>query len=231
MVNKKNTWRYTLKAAFPHTIPVLLGFLVLGIAYGLLMDSKGYGIMWSVPMSLLCFCGSMQFVAVSLLTTVFDPLQAFILSIMVNARHIFYGISLLEKYKGIGKIKSFLIFTLCDETYSIVSSVTPEEGINKKKFYFLISLLDYSYWSLGTLIGGLFGTLVNFNTEGIDFVLTALFVVLFMEQLKKKENIKFGIIGIICSLLALLIFGSENVVIPAMVFIMLVLIIWRKKEC
>ncbi len=231
MKNEKITWKYTLKVAFPHTIPVLLGFLVLGIAYGLLMDSKGYGIMWSVPMSLFCFCGSMQFVAVSLLTTVFDPLQAFVLSIMVNARHIFYGISLLEKYKGIGKIKAFLIFTLCDETYSIVSSVEPEEGVDRRKFYFLISLLDYLYWSLGTFIGGLFGTFVNFNTEGIDFVLTALFVVLFMEQLKKKENIKFGIIGLVCTLIALLIFGSGNVVIPAMVFIMLTLIVWRKKEC
>lgn len=223
--------KVAFKAAFPHTIPVLTGFLVLGIAYGVLMQTKGYGTLWAVAMSAIAFCGSMQFVAITLLTTVFNPVEAFLLSLMVNARHLFYGISMLEKYKGLGKIRSFLIYTLCDETFSIASSTNPPQNINRKYFYFAISFLDYSYWILGTFIGSILGTFILFNTKGLDFVLTALFVVLFLEQIRSKENRISGCLGVACTILSLVLFGTDNLVIPAMILILSLSLIWRKKLC
>lgn len=221
----KDKYLKALKFAFPNTIPVLTGFLALGTAYGILMASKGFAVYWSVAVSALCFGGSMQFVAISLLTTAFDPLQAFLLSIMVNARHLFYGISLLQKYKGMGFIKNFLIFWLCDETFSVVSTVEPPSDIDRKAFYFWVSILDYSYWIVGTTIGGIIGGLIEFNTNGLDFVLTALFVVLLIEQWKKKENRIFAIIGVVGTIISRLIFGADNVVIPAMIIIVFMIIV------
>ena len=218
-------------AAFPLTIPVLTGFLVLGMAYGVLMQSKGYGILWSVLMSAIAFCGSMQFVAITLLTTTFHPMQAFLLSLTVNARHLFYGISMLDKYKGLGKIRGFIIYTLCDETFSISSSVTPPDGIEKKYFYFSISFLDYIYWVLGTFLGGLVGGVISFNTKGLDFVLTALFVVLFMEQMKKQDNRISGFLGVASSVAGLILFGANSMIIPSMIILLLVLLLGRKKLC
>jgi len=229
--SNKNRFLRALSAAFPHTIPVLAGFLVLGIAYGVLMLEKGYGPQWSVLMSAVAFCGSMQFVAITLLTTAFHPLEALLLSFLVNARHLFYGLSMLQKYKGFGKIKPFLIYTLCDETFSIVSSVNPPEDIDPKYFYLCISLLDYCYWVFGTLLGGLLGNLIPFNTQGLDFALTALFVVLFIEQVKKGKNWIFGLIGIACALLSRVVFGADNMVMPALALILITLIAGRKKLC
>lgn len=218
-------------AAFPVTVPVLTGFLVLGMAYGVLMQTKGYGTFWAVLMSAIAYCGSMQFVAITLLTTIFNPVQAFLLSLMVNARHLFYGISMLDKYKGLGKIRGFLIYTLCDETFSLSSSVEPKENISKKYFYFAISFLDYIYWIVGTFLGGVLGNFITFNTEGLDFVLTALFVVLFLEQMKDRKNWIIGGIGVIATVLCLWLFKADNLVIPSMVLILVVLLIRRKKLC
>ncbi len=229
--DKKNAFTRALSAAFPHTLPVLAGFLVLGIAYGMLMLEKGYGPQWSVLMSAVAFCGSMQFVAITLLTTAFQPLEALILSLLVNARHLFYGLSMLDKYKGFGKIKGLLIYTLCDETFSIVSSASPPEGIEPKYFYLSISLLDYLYWVFGSLLGGLLGGLMPFDMKGLDFALTALFVVLFLEQMKKKGNWMLGLIGIGCALLSRFVFGSANMVLPALAIILITLLAGRKKLC
>lgn len=223
--------RAALRAAFPVTVPVMTGFLCLGLAYGVLMQTKGYGPLWSVLMSAIAFGGSMQFVAITLLTTVFDPLQAFLLSVMVNARHIFYGLSLLEKYRGLGRVRGFLIYTLCDETFSLVSSLEPPEHVERREFYFWISLLDYSYWIIGTALGGLVGGFVPFDTTGMDFALTALFVVLFLEQWYRRENRPAGVAGILCAAAALALFGPDNLVIPAMLLILLVLLGGRKHLC
>ena len=233
MLEQHNRKRFihALSAAFPHTLPVLAGFLVLGIAYGMLMLDKGYGPEWSVLMSAVAFCGSMQFVAITLLTTAFQPLEALILSILVNARHLFYGLSMLDKYKGFGKVKAFLIYTLCDETFSIVSSVNPPEGVEPKYFYLGISLLDYLYWVSGTLIGGLIGSWMPFDMKGLDFALTALFVVLFIEQMKKRENWLLGLIGIACALISRFVFGADNMVLPALGIILVTLLAGRKKLC
>jgi len=219
------------RAALPATIPVMTGYLCLGMAFGVLMKTNGYGVVWSVLMSLMCFAGSMQFVTITLLTTAFDPFQAFLLSIMVNARHIFYGLAVLEKYKGLGKLRAFLIFSLTDETFSLVSTLEPPEGVERKDFYFWLSLLDYSYWVTGSAIGGLLGGLLTFNTTGLDFALTALFVVLFMEQWKKQANRPAGLIGIACTVVSLVVFGADNLVIPAMVLIMAVLLGGRRALC
>jgi len=228
---KNETFKSAFKAAFPHTIPVLTGFLVLGAAYGVLMLKSGYSALWSVMMSALAFCGSMQFLAITLLTTVFDPIQAFLLSLMVNARHLFYGLAMLNRYKGMGRARAFLIYTLCDETFSIVSSIDTPEGVDKKQFYLSISLLNYIYWVSGTLIGGILGNFISFSTRGLDFALTALFVVLFIEQVKKKENRVSGLIGILAAALGLTLFGAGNMVIPSMAFIMIILMAGREKLC
>ena len=227
----KSEKRIALAAAFPHTIPVLTGFISLGMAYGVLMQKNGYGVIWSVLMSAIAFCGSMQYVAITLLTTTFHPLQAFLLSLMVNARHLFYGLSMLSKYRGLGRVKNFLMYTLCDETFSIACSVEPPNGVSRKYFYFFLSLLNYLYWIAGTFLGGLIGNLITFDTEGLDFALTALFVVLFLEHWKKKENRIYGILGIVCAVIALIVVGADRFVIPAMVLILFVLTIGRKKEC
>lgn len=216
------------RAAFPYTIPVLTGYLALGFAYGVLLQSKGYGVGWAVLMSVAVFGGSIQYIAVDLLSIPFDPLQAFLMSILVNARHIFYGLSMLQKYKGLGKKRPLLIFWLTDETFSLNSSIEVPENIDRGKFYFWVSLLDYSYWIMGGFLGSIAGELIHFNTEGMDFVLTALFVVLFLEQWKVKEHRLACIIGLVCTFASRMIFGAGNLVIPAMVFIMICLLAIRK---
>lgn len=218
-----------LKAALPVTIPVFTGFVFLGIAYGVLMNSKGYGVGWTVLMSLFAFAGSAQYVAITALTTAFNPLNALLLTLMVNARHLFYGISMLDKYKDAGRIKPYLIFGLCDETFSLVYSTEPPEGIDRRWFMFFITLLDHFYWVLGSAIGGLLGYMVSFNMKGLDFVLTALFVVIFASQWKSSRNHKPAVIGVLCSILCLLLFGPEHFIIPAMVAIILVLTAFRKQ--
>lgn len=228
-MDRDKQFRKALRSAFPCTIPVLSGFILLGITYGVLMDSKGYGVVWAVAMSAIAFCGSMQFVAITLLTVVFNPVQAFLLSLLVNARHLFYGISLHDKYKGLGKARFILIYLLCDETFSIVSSINPPQEINRKYFYLSISLLNYAYWITGTLIGGLLGSMFSINTAGLDFVLTALFIVLFMEQMKARENRLPGMIGIVCSVAMVFIFGASGMVVPSMVAIA-TLLVWRRKH-
>lgn len=220
-----------VKAAFPHTIPILTGYLAVGLAYGVLMDAKGYNFLWAGFVSGFAFCGSMQYVAITLLTTVFDPLQAFILSLMVNARHLFFSLALLPKYRGLGKVKYFLIYTLADEQFSLASSVEPPEDMEPERFYLAIHLLTWCYWVGSSMLGGLVGSLITFDTTGIDFALTALFVVLFLEQVIKKENRSSGAIGLVCSVAALAVFGADSMVIPAMVLSLAVLLLGRKKLC
>ena len=217
-----------LRAAFPATVPVMTGYLCLGFAYGLLMVSQGFSPVWPILMSLVVFGGSIQFLAVSLLASAFDPVATFFLSVMVNARHIFYGLSMLEAYRGTGAAKLPLVALLTDETFSVVSATEPPEGVLKKDYCLWVSFLDYLYWVGGTAAGAFLGNLLTFDTTGMDFALTALFVVLFMEQWKKKDNRFSGLVGIAASALALALFGAESMVIPAMVMILIVLLERRK---
>lgn len=220
-----------VRAAFPHTIPIMTGYLAVGLAYGVLMASKGYNFLWSGFVSAFAFCGSMQYVAITLLTSVFDPVQAFLLSLMVNARHLFFSLALLPKYRGAGRLKFFLIYTLSDENFSLSSSVEPPEDIDPPLFYFAMSFLTWLYWVVFSMVGGLAGSLLTFDTTGIDFALTALFVVLFIEQVMKRENRASGGIGLACSVAALAAFGADSMVIPAMVLTMAVLLLGRRKLC
>ena len=218
-----------LRAAFPATIPVLTGYLCIGMAYGLLMANAGYGIFWALLLSLLCYAGSMEFVAVSLLTAGFDPVQALLMALMINARHAFYGLSMLEKYRGTGWARPFLIFSLTDETFSLVSTLEPPDGVTRRDFYFWISLLDYLYWQMGSVLGALIGGLLPFDTTGLDFALTALFIVLFLEQWRKRENRPAALIGLGCTAVSLAVVGADRLVIPAMVRILAVLLGGRTK--
>lgn len=220
-----------LRAAFPATLPVLTGYLCIGMAYGLLMANAGYGVFWALLLSLLCYAGSMEFVAVSLLTAGFDPVQALLMALMINARHAFYGLSMLEKYRGTGWARPFLIFSLTDETFSLVSTLEPPDGVTRRDFYFWISLLDYLYWQVGSVLGALIGGMLPFDTTGLDFALTALFIVLFLEQWRKRENRPAALIGLGCTAVSLAVVGADRLVIPAMVLILAVLLGGRNKLC
>lgn len=218
------------KAALPFTLPICIGFLFLGISYGLLMQSLGFSFVYPMVMSLLIFAGSMEFVAANLLLLAFDPLHTFLLTIMVNARHIFYGISMLEKYRNCGYKKLYLIFGMCDESFSINCTVTPPQDVDKGWFMFFVTLLNHFYWVLGATLGGLLGTVVHFNTKGIEFVMTALFVVMFINQWEETKKHGSAMIGIGCSFVCLLLFGSQNFMLPSMVGIIVCFSFSRENE-
>ena len=218
-----------MKAAFPHTIPVLTGFAFLGAAYGILMSTAGYNWAWTLLASSVVFAGALQFVGIGLLAAAFDPLLAFLIAISVNARHLFYGISMLGKYGSAGKIKPYLIFGMCDETFSILCSTKPPPNVDKRAFMLSVTLLNQSYWVLGSVAGALIGPLLTFDTRGIDFVMTAFFVVIFLNQWQTKKNRSPALIGVGAALASLLIFGAENFIIPAMALIVLSLTVFRKK--
>ncbi|NLP00651.1 MAG: branched-chain amino acid ABC transporter permease [Clostridiaceae bacterium] len=217
-----------LKAAFPHTIPVMTGYLFLGAAFGILLNSKGYHFGWAILMSFFIYAGSMQFIAVNLLTVAFNPINAFLITLIVNARHLFYGVSMLKNFKGIGSLKPYLIAGLTDETYSILCSTEPPDGIDKTWFMFFITLLNQMYWVIASAAGGLIGSLFTFDTMGIDFVMTALFVVIFINQWKSEKKHIPAITGVAVSVICLLIFGPENFIIPSMALIVLALTVFKK---
>jgi len=194
----------------------MAGFLFLGIAYGVLMHSIGLGAGWTFLMSFLVFAGSMQYVAITFFTAYFNPLYALAVTLMVNARHIFYGLSMLDKIKDAGPFKPYIIFALCDETFSILCSAEIPEGVDRGFFMFFVAFLNRWYWILGSLCGVLIGNILTFNTQGLDFTLTALFVVIFLNQWMKPENRSSSLIGVGCSLLCLILFGPNRFIIPAM---------------
>ena len=216
------------RAAFPHTIPVFTGYLVLGISYGVLMTASGFPFWLPMLTSLSIFAGSMEFVLVNLLLSGFDLLQAFLMTLLINARHLFYGIAMLDRYKGMELKKLYLIFGLTDETFSINCSMDPPEGVDRGWFCLFVTLLDHSYWFLGAALGGVFGSILHFNTEGLDFVMTAMFVVIFLEQWKKDTNHLSALIGLALPVGCLLLFGAERFMIPAMAAILLGLTLVRK---
>ena len=221
--------RKAFKAAFPYTIPVFLGYICLGIAFGVMLSAKGYHPAWAFVMSVSIFAGAMQFVMVSLLTPPVHILSTIILTLTVNARHLTYGLSLLSKFKNMGKKKLYLMFGLTDETYSLLCSIEPPEDVDKSWFYFFITILDHSYWITGSVIGAVAGSLFQFNSAGIEFSMTALFVVIFINQWENQKNHFSAISGIIISIICLVLFGSGNFLIPAMICILFCLILMKKR--
>ncbi|WP_156177989.1 azaleucine resistance protein AzlC [Bacillus sp. SA1-12] len=227
MKNKNQIW-IAFRSAFPYTVPILAGFVFLGIAYGIFMNSLGFDAIYPILMSLLIFAGSMEFVAANLLLIAFNPINALFLTFMVNARHLFYGLSMLDKYRGTGKKKPYLIFGLCDESFSINCTADIPKNVDNGWFMFFVTLLNHSYWVIGSAIGGIFGSFVRFNTEGLEFVMTALFVVIFIEQWMKEKKHHSALTGLGLSTVCLIIFGGTNFIIPAMLAILGILTILRK---
>ena len=218
-----------LKCAFPKTVPIFAGFWFLGISYGIMMRTQGFSFLYPTLMAITIFGGSLEFVAASMLLGAFAPLQTLLVSFMIQARHLFYGIAMLEKYKGTGWKKPYLIYAMCDESFSINCSAEIPPDVDKGWFMFFVSLLNQSYWVSGAMIGGLLGPLVKFDTEGLSFVMTAMFVVIFLDSfLKEKQHISSAI-GIGASVLCLVIFGSESFMIPTMVCITVLLTLSRRQ--
>lgn len=225
---KRQTIGRAFQAAFPYTIPILTGFLFLGITYGIYMRVSGFSFWYPMVMSLTIFAGSVEFVAANLLLGAFNPLQALALTLMINARHLFYGISMLDKYKNTGWKKFYLIFGMCDESFSINYTANIPADVDRGWFMFFVTLLNHCYWVVGATLGGLFGTMIPFNTEGLEFVLPAMFVVIFMDQWLKETNHTSGILGLALSLLCLLAFGPSDFIIPSMLAILAILTLLRK---
>ena len=217
------------KAAFPLTMPVFAGYLVLGMGFGILLSAKGYSFLWALVMSLTIYGGSAQYVAVDLLSGGASLISTALLTFMVNARYLFYGVSMIEKYKHIGKIKPYLLFGLTDETYAIVATTDAPEGVDKKKFFFYITILDQSYWVLGSVLGAIAGSTLSFSTEGVDFAMTALFVVIFIDQWLSNKDHRPAIIGLVSTIICLVVFGAESFLIPSMIVISSALLIMRSR--
>lgn len=218
-----------IKDAFLATIPVMLGYLSVGIAFGLLFKKSGYSIWWAIFMSIAVYAGSMQFIAINLLTSGVGFIQIALMTLFVNIRHIFYGLSFVDKFKGMGKKKIYMIFSLTDETYSLLCSAKPSKDVNYNWFLFCIAFFNQVYWIIGTIIGSLAGSLIKFNTKGIDFAMTALFVVIFIEQWNTYKNHAPALIGICAAIFSILIFGNENLILPSMVTILLTFTIFHKQ--
>ena len=226
---KTNVKMKALKCAFPHTIPIMTGFLFLGMSYGIYMHVSGFSFWYPMLMAMTIFAGSVEFVCVNFLLGAFDPLQAFIVTLILNARHIFYGISMLDRFKGMGWKKIYLIFGMCDETFSVNYTADIPQDVDPGWFMFFVTLLNQIYWVLGATLGGLFGPLITFNTEGLDFVMTAMFVVIFLEQYLKDKNHLNSYIGLGVSFLMLLFFSADNFMIPAIAGILICLSAARKR--
>ena len=224
----QNKYIKALKAAFPHTVPILAGFLFLGMTYGIYMNVSGFNFVYPMLMSMTIFAGSVEFVTVNLLLGSFDPVQAFVMALMLNARHIFYGISMLDKFKGTGLKKIYLIFGMCDETFSVNYTADVPKDVDRGWFMFFVTLLNQIYWVAGATLGGIFGSFITFDTKGLEFVMTAMFVVIFLEQWLKDKNHFPALIGIGLSVLSLVAFGSSNFMLPAMLAILALLTLLRK---
>lgn len=229
MIPSSPSVRRTALAAFPYTVPILTGFLFLGTAYGVYMNASGFPAIYPILMSLTVFAGSMEFVAVNLLLGAFNPLGALALTLMVNARHLFYGIALLDKYRAVpGRKRWYLIFGLCDESFSINCAVSVPEGVDRGWFYFFVTLLNHCYWVCGAALGGLFGSLLDFQLEGLEFVMTALLAVLFLEQVLKEKDHTGALLGVGLSAACLFLFGRDGFVIPSMLAILGALTLLRR---
>ncbi len=215
-----------LHSALLASLPVMSGYIVLGITFGILLKNAGYGLIWAVAISLFVYAGSMQYILITLLTGGASLLSVALTTLMVNARHLFYGLSMIERYENMGKCKPYLIFALTDETYSLVCS---EQATTDKKYYFYVSIFNHFYWILGTALGSFLGSILTFNTSGMDFAMTALFVVVVVEQwLSTKKHLP-TLIGFTCSIVCLLLFGAQNFLIPTMICILVTLSIMQKQ--
>lgn len=226
-LSEKSVCRMALKAAFPYTIPVLTGYFVLGLGYGIYVQSMGLPVWMPMLMGTVVYGGSLEFVLASLLLGVFAPLSAFLMALMIQARHLFYGLAMLERYKGYGWRSVYMIFAMSDETFSVTCSTEPPAGVDRGWFMFFITLLDQAYWVLSAGLGAVVGAVVPFSTEGVDFVMTAMFVVIFLNQWEKDAQHYSALIGLAAPLCCLLLFGADNFLLPAMGCMLVLLLLLR----
>lgn len=228
MSQREDKRRKAFRAAFPLTLPILAGFWFLGMAYGLYMNASGFSVWYPALISLLVYGGSLQFVMVALLLGPFAPLETFLLALLIQIRHLFYGLSMLDKYRGLGWKRPYLIFALCDETFSVACAAPVPEEVDPGWFYFWVSLLNHLYWLGGSIAGGLAGSFIQLKIQGLDFVLTALFAVIFLDQWTSKKLHFSALIGLLVSLGALWAFGPDAFLLPAMALILGLLLLGRK---
>ena len=221
--------RKSLAAAFPVTVPVLMGYLAIGIAFGFMLQAIGYNFIWAFFMSLTIYAGSGQYLGVSLLSSAAALSTVAVMTLLINFRHLVYGLSMLEKFRGMGLRKCYMIFSLTDETYALLSSVRPPVGVDPRNFYFSIALLDQSYWILGSVIGAVAGALLPIDTTGIDFAMTALFVVIAVDQWRAYKRHLPALLGAGATLLSLFLVGAEKMLLPALGVIVLALLLLRRR--
>lgn len=217
------------KYAFLQTIPVLLGYLFMGMAFGLMLHDAGYSFWWAFFISVTVYSGSMQFVLVSLLSGGASLIYTAIMTLFVNGRHIFYGLSFLDRFRKMGAAYPYMIFSLTDETYSLQCGLKVPEGLNENRIRLLISLLDQCYWIVGCVAGAIIGSLLTFDTTGVDFAMTALFVVIVVDQWRESKNHGPAIIGGIVGIFCLVLLGADNFLLPALGLTSLFLIGVRSK--
>lgn len=222
-------YKSTIKYAFLASLPVCAGYVVLAIGFGLMMYNKGYSYLWSLAMSVFIYAGSLQYVGVGLISGGASFIACAVTSFMVNIRHLFYGVSMLEEYKRCKWEKPYVIFALTDETYSLVCRPNLPENVELRAYYFFVSLFNQSYWVIGSIIGGLLGQVIPFDTTGIDFAMTALFIVVAIEQWEKAKQHISAITGLISAIVCLMIFGPDKFLIPTMLLITLLLFLFKKK--
>ena len=216
------------RAALPYSLPICIGFLFIAMSYGFLMRSRGFSVFYPMAMSAFIFAGSMEFVAVELLLSAYAPLHAFLLTLMVNARHLFYGVSLLETYRAAGALEPYLVFSMTDETFSVNVSAHVPRGVDKNWFLFWVSLLDHVYWVAASALGSVLGGLLTIDTKGIEFVMTALFVTIFTGQWMEDREHRPALTGVGASVVCLAVFGADRFILPAMGLIVLVLVGMRR---
>jgi len=219
----------TIKKAFPYTIPVLTGYLFMGAAFGVMFASLGYDVLWAILVSTVVYAGSGQYLAVNFFVPGFSLIQAVFLTIMVNIRHVFYGLSLVGRYNRFSAKRWYMIFGLTDETYSLICTTDIPEGCEEEDFLFSITLLDHIYWILGAAIGSILATVMVFDSTGIEFAMTALFLVIFIEMWQKRTNRLPELIGVLAALVCLIVFGADNFVLPAMLVMVAAVIFLRNK--
>ncbi len=219
----------TLPLAFRLTLPVMFGYLCMGCAFGIIIQTGGYNFIWAFVISLTCYSGSMQFVLAELLATAAPVVTVAVMTLAVQIRHIFYGLSLVDAYKKSGRKRFYMIFALTDETYSLQCSLEVPDGVNEGTLRFLISLLDQIYWIAGCTVGALLGQLIPFDFEGADFAMTALFVVILVEQWQSAKSHLPALVGAGCAIVSLLVFGPDNFIFPALIASAFVLLILRNQ--
>ncbi len=222
-------FRSTIRYAFVSSLPVMAGYIVLGTGFGVLLQDKGYNWLWAALMSVTIFAGSMQYVAVDLLSGGATLIAAALMTVLVNIRHLFYGLTMLEKYNDTGWRKPYLIFALTDETFSLVCSPNLPEDVDRKNYYFFLSLMNQCYWITGSIIGAVAGAALSFNSAGIDFAMTALFVVIFVEQWEKTKQHLPALAGVAITVVCRLLFGTESFLIPSMIGILVAMFLIKGK--